>query len=146
MDGFAIGMRAEVWFVTLAPLIGIALLLILGGAAGPWTPARIAGLALTIIGIVPLTIARFNLGDSFSIAPEARKLVTHGIYSRIRHPVYVFATLIVAGVAFYFRIPMLLLVLAPLIPVQIARARREEQVLEAKFGEEYRAYRRKTWF
>ena len=146
MDGFAIDMRAEVWFVTLAPLIGISLMLILGAGTGPLTPARIAGLALTIIGIVPLTIARFNLGDSFSIAPEARKLVTHGIYSRIRHPVYVFATLIIAGVAFYLRIPLLLLVLAPMIPVQIARARREEQVLESKFGEEYRAYRRKTWF
>lgn len=146
MDGFKINMRAEVWFVTLAPVIGIALVLILGVGIGPWTPARIAGLALTIVGIVPLTIARFNLGDSFSIAPEARKLVTHGIYSRISHPVYVFSAIIIAGVALYLRIPWLLLALLPVIPLQIVRARREGQVLESKFGEEYRAYRGKTWF
>jgi protein-S-isoprenylcysteine O-methyltransferase Ste14 len=30
--------------------------------------------------------------------------------------------------------------------MQIMRARKESQVLEAKFGDEYRAYRAQTWF
>jgi protein-S-isoprenylcysteine O-methyltransferase Ste14 len=30
--------------------------------------------------------------------------------------------------------------------MQIVRARREAAVLEAAFGEEYRRYRRQTWF
>ena len=145
MDGFQINMRSEVWFITLAPLIGITLVLVLGARLAPWTVPRIVGLVLTIVGIVPLTIARFNLGDSFSIAPEARKLVTHGIYSRIRHPVYVFSPIIIAGIALYLGIAWLLIALVVVIPLQIARARREGQVLEARFGEEYRAYRRKTW-
>ena len=145
MDGFQINMRSEVWFITLAPLIGITLVLVLGARLAPWTAARTVGLVLTIVGIVPLTIARFNLGDSFSIAPEARKLVTHGIYSRIRHPVYVFSPIIIAGIALYLGIAWLLIALVVVIPLQIARARREGQVLEARFGEEYRAYRRKTW-
>jgi protein-S-isoprenylcysteine O-methyltransferase Ste14 len=29
---------------------------------------------------------------------------------------------------------------------QMARARKEAQVLEANFGDEYRAYRARTWF
>jgi protein-S-isoprenylcysteine O-methyltransferase Ste14 len=33
-----------------------------------------------------------------------------------------------------------------LIPMQIVRARKEARVLEEKFGEEYRAYRARTWF
>jgi protein-S-isoprenylcysteine O-methyltransferase Ste14 len=33
-----------------------------------------------------------------------------------------------------------------LIPVQIIRARREAAVLEAKFGDAYREYRKRTWF
>jgi protein-S-isoprenylcysteine O-methyltransferase Ste14 len=33
-----------------------------------------------------------------------------------------------------------------LIPLQIIRARREAAVLEAKFGDEYREYRKRTWF
>jgi protein-S-isoprenylcysteine O-methyltransferase Ste14 len=31
-------------------------------------------------------------------------------------------------------------------PVQVWRARKEAAVLEAKFGDEYRAYRASTWF
>jgi protein-S-isoprenylcysteine O-methyltransferase Ste14 len=34
----------------------------------------------------------------------------------------------------------------PLIPLQRFRVRKEEQVLEAKFGNAYRDYKRKTWF
>jgi protein-S-isoprenylcysteine O-methyltransferase Ste14 len=30
--------------------------------------------------------------------------------------------------------------------MQVARARRESAVLEAKFGDEYRRYRQQTWF
>jgi protein-S-isoprenylcysteine O-methyltransferase Ste14 len=39
----------------------------------------------------------------------------------------------------------LLLALIIVIPVQIVRARREAEVLEATFGEEYRRYRQQTW-
>ena len=38
------------------------------------------------------------------------------------------------------------LFLLVVIPMQIFRARREARVLEEKFGEEYREYRRRTWF
>ena len=40
----------------------------------------------------------------------------------------------------------LFFLLLVLIPVQIVRARKEAKVLEAKFGEEYRACRAKIWF
>jgi len=36
--------------------------------------------------------------------------------------------------------------LLALIPVQVLRARREAAVLEAKFGDAYRKYRKHTWF
>ena len=42
--------------------------------------------------------------------------------------------------------PDLLIVLLVLIPAQIIRARREAAVLEAKFGDAYRDYRKRTWF
>jgi protein-S-isoprenylcysteine O-methyltransferase Ste14 len=31
-------------------------------------------------------------------------------------------------------------------PMQIVRARKESQVLEEKFGDEYRQYKQRTWF
>ena len=40
----------------------------------------------------------------------------------------------------------LLLLLLVLVPVQVLRARREAAVLEARFGDTYRDYRKRTWF
>ena len=73
-------------------------------------------------------------------------LVTHGLYFRIRNPIYVFGSLVVLGTILIFQRPYLWFLLAVLIPVQALRARREAAVLEGKFGESYRQYRRKTWF
>ena len=61
-------------------------------------------------------------------------------------PFYVFGTLAVAGMLLVLQTPRLWVLLAILIPVQILRAGREARVLEAKFGDVYRAYRRNTWF
>jgi protein-S-isoprenylcysteine O-methyltransferase Ste14 len=41
---------------------------------------------------------------------------------------------------------IMLPIIAALISLQIVRARREAQVLEEKFGDEYREYRNHTWF
>ena len=93
-----------------------------------------------------LATARYQLGRSFSITPQARMLVTHGIYSRIQNPIYVFSALMIAGVVLVLHRPLLWLIFAFLVPMQIVRARKEARVLEEKFGEEYLEYRRKTWF
>jgi len=115
-------------------------------ALGPMTPMREIGLALAAIGLAGWVTARIQLGRSFSIRAKATDLVTHGIYSRIRNPVYVFGTLFLAGLILWLSHPLWLLVLLIIVPMQVLRARKEAQVLEAKFGDAYRAYRARTWF
>jgi protein-S-isoprenylcysteine O-methyltransferase Ste14 len=110
------------------------------------TPLRVSGLVLALASLGLWMAARIQLGRSFSIAPKATALVTRGVYSKIRNPIYVFSATWIAGLALALGKPIALLLLIPLIPMQAARARRESRVLEAKFGEEYREYRRKTWF
>ena len=135
-----------VWLLIVVPPIFLIPLMVAAGMRGTWGITRVAGLLLTLVGLAGLTVARVNLGDSFSVAPEARKLVTCGVYSKIRDPVYVFGVLLIAGVALYLPLLYILLFLIPVVPMQILRAREEDRVLEQAFGEEYREYRRRTWF
>lgn len=111
-----------------------------------WTAVRIVGMGLIVVGFIFWTVARFQLGASFTAKAEARQLVTRGLYSKIRNPVYVFGSLVVAGGILVFGKPVGLLVFVLIIPLQIWRAGKESAVLEAAFGEEYRTYRAGTWF
>jgi len=91
-------------------------------------------------------VAKLDLGSSFTARPEARSLVTWGLYSRIRHPIYFFSTLAMLGIAICLRSRRFDLYLVALVIVQLWRIRLEERALRDKFGEAYLAYRRRTWF
>lgn len=107
---------------------------------------RIAGLCLMGIGFPLWALARIQLGSAFSVKAKASILVTHGLYSRIRSPIYVFGSILIAGFCLFFQKPVLLLVFLAIIPMQISRTHKEGEVLEAKFGDTYREYKRHTWF
>lgn len=112
----------------------------------PWNWAHWLGLAIAAPALVLLFVARFQLGGSFSVTPQARQLVTRGLYSKIRNPIYFFGEIMIAGFFIALHRPALVLVLAVLTPIQIMRARKESGVLEEKFGDEYRQYKQRTWF
>jgi protein-S-isoprenylcysteine O-methyltransferase Ste14 len=133
----------------------ILLTLIVGGAIGvllwqpppvAWTALPTAGLSVLIVGFILWTVARFQLGASFAVKAEARQLVTRGLYSKIRNPIYVFGSMVVAGGILVFGKPLWLLIFLLVIPLQIWRTGKESAVLEAAFGDEYRKYRAGTWF
>lgn len=109
-------------------------------------PVRWAGLLLGLIGLAGVILARYTLGRSFSVVPKATALVTTGVYSRIRNPIYVSGMVFVLGALLMAGQSKWLAIFLVLIPMQIIRARREAAVLEAKFGEAYREYRKRTWF
>jgi protein-S-isoprenylcysteine O-methyltransferase Ste14 len=123
-----------------------ALLYFVFSLHAPWDWQRLVGTILVVISIGGIATARVQLGASFAIKPEARELITHGIYSKIRNPIYVFGAILIAGFALCVQRTSVWIFLAVVIILQIVRAHREAQVLEAAFGEDYRNYRRKTWF
>ncbi len=132
---------------TIVQIVAIAAILwIVFSIPGVWDLQRIIGTALMLVGICGIATARFQLGKSFAITAKARELVTHGIYSKIRNPIYVSGAVMLVGFVLVLQRPMLWLVVVALIIMQTIRAHREAKVLEAAFGDAYREYRRKTWF
>lgn len=103
--------------------------------------AVVAGVSASIFGAWTLSF----LGRSFSVMPEARRLVTTGPYSIVRHPLYLFELLGVVGILLQVRSLPGLSLLALIVALQMARARWEEAVLDRAIPE-FAAYRRQVPF
>ena len=103
-------------------------------------------LCLSLVCAALWFVARWQLGDAFSVTAQAHQLVTQGLYSKIRHPIYMFGTLAFLFVVLALQGWPALVVWAIVILIQVGRVRREERVLEEAFGAEYTAYRSRTWF
>ena len=103
-------------------------------------------LFLSLACAVVWFIARWQLGDAFSVDAQAHHLVTRGLYSKIQHPIYVFGTMAFLFVVLALQGWPALIIWALVILIQVARIQRENRVLAEKFGTEYQAYRSQTWF
>ncbi len=138
------GSLLRVWLPLVGGLYAVYFLFLRG--PGPHDALRGAGLALALLGLAGIMVARYTLGRSFSVRAKATELVTTGIYARIRNPIYISGVIFLIGLILVVRRPILFVLMMIIIPMQVIRARREAQVLEAKFGDAYRQYRVRTWF
>ena len=134
------------WLFVVQIGAGVAILASILFLPTPWNWAHWLGFAIAAPALALLCVARNQLGRSFSVTAQARQLVTSGIYSKIRNPIYVFSALLIFGFLLALQKPALFLIFAIVIPVQIVRARKESRVLEDKFGDTYRQYKQSTWF
>ena len=104
------------------------------------------GMAIAAIGISLWGLARIQLGASFSVTAQARRLVTTGLYAKFRNPVYLFGGIGYLGLFIALGNWIALALFAVLYSYQIPRIKKEQKVLEATFGEQYRRYKANTWF
>jgi len=99
---------------------------------------------LIIAGTIGALVAASRLGGSFSLMPEARKLVTTGPYAVIRHPLYLAEMVGILGLVLQFEQPWALLLGAAVFGLQYWRTVFEERVLTQAYSD-YAIYRSRTW-
>ena len=120
-------------------IIGVALL--------QTQPLKIAGAALAAVGLIIFILAFFSFGDSWRIGIDrksAGKLVTGGIFSLSRNPIYVAFDFIFVGI-FLMNGTWFFLIYALLAPLAVhSQIVREERFLTQRYGEAYERYRNKT--
>jgi len=107
-----------------------------------------ASIPFLLTGVALFWKAHRDLGENFSATLELKKnhtLVTNGIFSRVRHPMYLSIWLCVIGQALC--VPNWLGGFGALVAwsfLYFIRINKEEQMMQEKFGEVYRVYMKKT--
>jgi len=133
---------------TLIRLGGAFIVAILALAATSlnFGPRLAIAILIGLPSFISMIISRRQLGESFSVMPEARTLVTTGLYSKIQHPMYLFLDLFIIALIILLDWPVIILLWLILVIFQTLQSLREEKVLAAAFGTEYDKYRNQTWF
>jgi protein-S-isoprenylcysteine O-methyltransferase Ste14 len=108
--------------------------------------ALITGVLLYFPSLALVLWGRLTLGEMYNVSSSVgvqlyanHRLITHGPFAIVRHPIYAGLILASAGGCFIYRTWMPLFTLVAFLGL-VVRARREEQALAAEFGEEWEAY------
>lgn len=106
-------------------------------------PLEMVSTVLILIGTVGAVVALSQLGRSFSIMAETRKLVTSGPYRFVRHPLYLTEEIAIVGMFMQYASAWTAVLMITQLLFQLRRMHHEETVLTAGFPE-YLAYQEST--
>jgi protein-S-isoprenylcysteine O-methyltransferase Ste14 len=139
------------WLVWITGLSGLAVTLWEWSANNAWAVIwsfLVPGVILIAGGLTIRVMARLALGRYYSpqvCILEGHRLVTEGIYGRIRHPGYLGFLMLAVGVSLAFASwAGLAVMLAGFLPSLLYRISREEALLGAHFGAAYEEYAART--
>ncbi len=137
----------------LAPLLVYSYTLL---TLNMFLPVDLASLGLTLLGTAVVVKAKWDLSRHHTwtgFCMDATKLVTHGIYSYMRHPLYAGVYLFVSGLMLTvilhasWRLTLLSsLALVYILSFLAISASRETKRLENKLGREFAEYKKQVHF
>ena len=111
----------------------------------PFQPlSNVLGALLLLTGFYVHYLAHKAHEKAHERYDKVEKLVTNGIYSKIRHPCYASVMLMYVGLALAWGYAYLLALALLLCLLAALTALKEEEVLKKKFGEEYEAYAKRV--
>jgi len=125
--------------------IALQLVVPLSFPRGFLTPAIISGGAVLItVGAALVVLARREFaqhGQPTDPGLPTSRLVTTGVFSVSRNPLYLGGVCILVGIALALNLPWVLALLLPaIVACHYVLIAPEERYLAAKFGEKYRVY------
>jgi protein-S-isoprenylcysteine O-methyltransferase Ste14 len=141
------------WLATLA-FVGLGIVL---WRPLPWQPSAVArvaalmagallffgGMALYVWGMRTLG-QEFDGASGFGVRLRAgHRLITHGPYAVVRHPMYVAVICVFLGALLLYR-TWAMAIYGVMMLGLVARGRREERVLAGEYGDKWRAYCRRV--
>jgi len=131
------------WYILWRP-VPLALSIPVRGAA------LILGALLLFPGLALVLWGRLTLGQMYNVSNALgaqlyadHRLITHGPFAMVRHPMYVGVIVASFGGLLIYRTWALVFAVTTFLGLTI-RARREEQALAAEFGEQWQAYCRQV--
>ncbi|ESY98845.1 isoprenylcysteine carboxylmethyltransferase family protein [Mesorhizobium sp. LNHC209A00] len=105
--------------------------------------AQLMALCLVLVGTASSIFCLYWLGRSFSLMATARRLVTTGPYSVVRHPLYICEGVFVLGMILSHFSMLMVALGAVQFFLQYRRAKNEESILQKTFPE-YDDYARRV--
>jgi protein-S-isoprenylcysteine O-methyltransferase Ste14 len=101
---------------------------------------------LVFLGLALVTAAYLSISGHDAVGPEPRgtKVVSNGAFRYVRHPLYLGCLLFYLGLAVSTASIFCLALFVLILFFYNYIASYEEKLLDEKFGEEYRKYKRKT--
>ena len=125
--------------------VGLQLLVPLPAFGGYLAPASVpAGLAFIVVGAGLVVLARRELahhGQPTDPGRPTHRLVTSGVFSVSRNPLYLGGICILVGIALTMKVAWALILLLPsLVACQYVLISAEEKYLAERFGTDYSVY------
>jgi protein-S-isoprenylcysteine O-methyltransferase Ste14 len=103
-----------------------------------------AGAILVVVGVSLVVLARREFaryGQPTDPGLSTGKIVTTGVFSISRNPLYLGGVFILAGISLAFNLPwVLILLILSIVACHSILIAPEESYLAARFGEQYRMY------
>lgn len=137
------------WFLLMCAGVAVTTWDLLEQARETGTPPEISPLVLLFV-VVGLTLAvvgaitlRMNYSSTLRIR-EGHELVVHGVYSIVRHPIYLGTLTVCLGFPIGTSSLLGFVTMLTLVPCFLYRIRIEERMMLEEFGDEYREYKGKT--
>ena len=109
---------------------------------------KIIGLIINIVGLIVWWSAKLTLSENWSAGygkPDIKRLVTRGIYSKIRHPLYWGINTTLAGLILLYPATWFFVTSLAIIIYFFYRMRIETKYLSETLGKEYEDYKRRAW-